>query len=86
MHRAKALEWDVEQEVPSLIGKRSRGTPRLALRLLQSCGVSAVRWASTSLPAPTWKRHVHLEGLDEEGLGPTERSNYLPLWLMEQAD
>jgi Holliday junction DNA helicase RuvB len=36
-HRAKALEWDVENLVPPFIAKRSRGVPRLALRLLQAC-------------------------------------------------
>ena len=36
-HRCKALDWEVDPEVLPLIAQRSRGTPRLALRLLQSC-------------------------------------------------
>ncbi len=32
--RSRALGWDVEPEVFPLIAQRSRGTPRLALRLL----------------------------------------------------
>ena len=36
-HRCKALGWDVDDEVLPLIAQRSRGTPRLALRLLQAC-------------------------------------------------
>jgi Holliday junction DNA helicase RuvB len=35
--RTQALRWKVEEAVFSLIAGRSRGTPRLALRLLQSC-------------------------------------------------
>ena len=35
--RSQALRWKVEDEVLPLIAQRSRGTPRLALRLLQSC-------------------------------------------------
>ena len=36
-HRAKCLRWEIHEEVPPLIARRSRGTPRIALRLLQSC-------------------------------------------------
>lgn len=35
--RSSALRWPVEEDVLSPIAVRSRGTPRLALRLLQSC-------------------------------------------------
>ena len=34
--RSRALEWEVDEEVLPLVAQRSRGTPRLALRLLQS--------------------------------------------------
>lgn len=37
LYRIRGLEWDVHEEILPLIAKRSRGTPRLALRLLQSC-------------------------------------------------
>jgi Holliday junction DNA helicase RuvB len=36
-HRSRTLGWDVRQEVLPQIAHRSRGTPRLALRLLQAC-------------------------------------------------
>ena len=36
-HRSRALFWQVDEEVFRQIAQRSRGTPRLALRLLQSC-------------------------------------------------
>ena len=35
-HRSKALRWTVEETVFPEIAKRAKGTPRLALRLLQS--------------------------------------------------
>ena len=35
--RTQALGWEVHGELFPLIAQRSRGTPRLALRLLQSC-------------------------------------------------
>ena len=36
-HRAKALKWHLDETLPPLIAQRGRGTPRLALRLLQAC-------------------------------------------------
>lgn len=73
IHRAKALDWGIEGLVPSLIGKRSRGTPRLALRLLQSCR----RVCRANGEQVIVLDHLHkaclLEGLDEKGLGPTEQ-------------
>ncbi len=36
-HRAKSLQWHLDDQLPPLIAQRSRGTPRLALRLLQAC-------------------------------------------------
>src|SRR5207237_97161 len=37
LHRSRALAWPVDEPVLGHIAQRSRGTPRLALRLLQSC-------------------------------------------------
>ena len=67
MHRAKALEWGVEQEVPSLIGKRSRGTPRLALRLLQSCRRVCRALGEHVITLAHLEKACALEGLDEAG-------------------
>ena len=36
-HRAKALGWDIHEKVIPAIAFRSRGIPRVALNLLQSC-------------------------------------------------
>ena len=37
VQRSHALNWDIEETIFPLIAQRSRGTPRLSLRLLQSC-------------------------------------------------
>ena len=37
LHRSRALAWPVDESVLASIAQRSRGTPRLALRLLQAC-------------------------------------------------
>ena len=36
-HRAKCLRWEIQEELLPLIAKRGRGTPRIALRMLQAC-------------------------------------------------
>ena len=36
-HRCKALDWEIDEDVLPLIAQRSRGIPRFALKLLQSC-------------------------------------------------
>ena len=71
--RAKALEWGVEQEVPAMIGKMSRGTPRLALRLLQACRRVSRSLGEQQITLAHLEKACCLEGLDDQGLGPTER-------------
>jgi len=71
--RCRALNWPVDDEVFSLIAQRSRGTPRLALRLLQSCR-RVVRSEGQSRITPNQlERACSLEGIDELGLGVTEQ-------------
>lgn len=72
--RATALGWRVEEEVFPHVAARSRGTPRLALRLLQA----AHRVARAGGEGVVSMAHLHracaLEGIDDLGLGPTERA------------
>ena len=72
-HRSKCLGWDTDDEVFSMIAQKARGTPRLALRLLQAC-YRVCR--SEGLNAIT-TQHLHraclLEQVDELGLGPIEQ-------------
>jgi Holliday junction DNA helicase RuvB len=72
-HRAKCLRWEVEEQVLPLIAKRSRGTPRLALRLLQSCYRVCRSQGETSITQEDLDRACRLEQIDELGLGPIEQ-------------
>jgi Holliday junction DNA helicase RuvB len=71
--RSLALRWQADEQVFPLIAERSRGTPRLALRLLQSCRrVCRAEGKSTITPAHLGKA-CRLEGTDVLGLGGVER-------------
>jgi Holliday junction DNA helicase RuvB len=72
-HRAKCLRWEVEEAVLPLIAKRSRGTPRLALRLLQSCFRVCRSQGETSITQEHLDRACALEQVDKLGLGPVEQ-------------
>jgi len=77
-HRAKALGWPIDDTVLPLIAQRSRGVPRLALRLLQSCRrVSRTQGEQEIVPV-FFERACQLEEIDDLGLGPLERK-YLAL-------
>jgi Holliday junction DNA helicase RuvB len=72
-HRATALAWDLDEYVPGLIATRSRGTPRLALRLLQSCRRVCRANGDDIITLEHLFRACDLEQLDHLGLGPTEQ-------------
>ena len=72
-HRAKNLRWEVDEQVLPLIAKRSRGTPRLALRLLQACHRVCRSVGETSITQDHLQRACDLEQIDEMGLGPIEQ-------------
>jgi len=77
-HRAKALGWPVDEQVLPLIAQRSRGVPRLALRLLQSCRRVCRSEGEHAIAAIHFERACHLEQLDGQGLGPME-NKYLAI-------
>ena len=58
--RSIGLRWPLDAEVLPEIAKRSRGIPRLALRLLQSCRVCVARWANTPSPSNIFIVLAHL--------------------------
>ena len=72
-HRCKALGWDVDQDVLPLIAARSRGTPRLSLRLLQACRRVGRSQGDHTITVAHFERACLLEQIDGLGLGPTER-------------
>lgn len=78
VHRVKALSWDIHEGLYPEIAKRSRGTPRLALRLLQSCRRVCRAEGEETITPEHLKRACTLEQIDELGLGPTEQQ-YLRL-------
>jgi Holliday junction DNA helicase RuvB len=76
--RTRALGWDIHEELFPKIAQRSRGTPRLALRLLQACRrVCRAHGCETISPAH-FHRACELEQIDSLGLGPLDQK-YLHL-------
>jgi Holliday junction DNA helicase RuvB len=71
--RTKALGWEVHEELLPLIAERSRGTPRLALRLLQSCRRVCRSQGESVITFGHLTRACDLEQIDELGLGPMEQ-------------
>lgn len=72
--RAGSLDWQVDStEIFNDIAERSRGTPRLALRLLQAAyRVSRSRSAEV-ISLEDLSHACRLEGIDQNGLGPMDR-------------
>lgn len=71
--RAASLGWEVEPSVFQMASVRSRGTPRLVLRLLQAAHRVARAGASDVVTAAHLERACYLDGIDHLGLGPTEQ-------------
>lgn len=72
-HRCRALGWPVEEAVLSKIAVRSRGTPRLVLRLLQSCRRVCRAEGEEAITERHLERACALEQIDSLGLGPVEQ-------------
>lgn len=72
-HRAKCLRWDIDEQALPLIAQRSRGTPRLALRLLQACYRVCRSGGEETITIDHLQRACCLEQVDGIGLGPVEQ-------------
>src|SRR5439155_16575062 len=71
--RANAMRWTVDPAVFPMIAATSKQTPRLALRLLQSCWRTARAEGAETITVDHFRRTVELEGLDGElGLDKSE--------------
>jgi Holliday junction DNA helicase RuvB len=77
--RTRALRWAVDDKVLAPIARRSRGTPRLALRLLQSCRRVCRSEGEENITLGHLERACALEQIDPLGLGPTEKQYLLIL-------
>lgn len=73
LNRSRSLGWELHEELLPLIAKRSRGTPRLGLRLLQSCHRVCRAEGEDTITLAHLQRACDLEQIDSLGLGPTEQ-------------
>ena len=62
------MNLNIEPEIATHIAKRSRGTPRLAIRLLESCQRYARAQGDEKLTMRHFEETVVLDGIDELGL------------------
>lgn len=80
LHRSRARGWTIDECVLPEIAQRSRGTPRLGLRLLDSCHRVCRANGDRAITAAHLWRACELEQIDDLGLGPTEQ-RYLGLLI-----
>jgi len=73
LQRARALGWDIHEELFPQIAQRARGTPRLALRILQACRRVCRAVGEETITPAHLERACALDQLDALGLGPTEQ-------------
>lgn len=71
--RCHALGWPVDPRVLPAVAQRSRGTPRLALRLAQAAWRVARSEGDARITADFLKRACDLEGIDPLGLDVTQQ-------------
>lgn len=71
--RSRGLNWTVDEEIYPLIAERAKGTPRLALRLLQSARRVCRSEGEQTITLYHLEKACQLEGIDCLGLGPTEQ-------------
>ena len=73
-HRAKALDGISTRRCRRSITQRGRGTPRLALRLLQACHRVCRAEGKRAISLHHFRTACALEHLDDLGLGPIEQA------------
>jgi Holliday junction DNA helicase RuvB len=78
--RSQGLNWNLDEKVLAPIAQRSKGNPRLALRLLQSCRRVSRAEGARKITMAHLKKACALEEIDELGLGPVEQQ-YLRILL-----
>lgn len=71
--RARRLGWSIDEEAIRGIAKRGRGTPRIALRLLEASRRMARSEASDSITYAHFCAMVDVEGFDSMGLDTLEQ-------------
>lgn len=76
--RCRALAWDFEPDLLAEIARRARGTPRLALRLLQSARRCQVAQGAGRLTVAHLRRACEVERISDLGLDNVQQK-YLHL-------
>jgi|HubBroStandDraft_6_1064221.scaffolds.fasta_scaffold122263_2 Holliday junction DNA helicase RuvB len=71
-YRSEGLHWEVEDRVLSSIAVRARGTPRLALNLLQACFRLCRAAGERRITLSHLLQTCELEQIDNLGLGPRD--------------
>lgn len=71
--RAKMLDWKIENKILPEIGKRSRGVPRLAIKLLGSAHRLCRSENETTIRLEHLQEACNLESIDSLGLEKTEK-------------
>lgn len=74
VQRCRRLGWRIEDAVVEGIARRSRGTPRLAVRLLEATQRQARASDQHDITASHFELMLHTEGYDDLGLDVTEQS------------
>jgi len=72
--RAKGLGWQIQSDVSVPISERSKGVPRLAIRLLQSCWRVCRAAGEHVINRRHLERACVLEQIDTAGLDATEQA------------
>lgn len=70
--RSRKLGWLIEDDVVGLIAQRGRGTPRIALRILESCRRVCRSLGETKIIKAHFDKTCELEGIDPLGLDRSE--------------
>jgi Holliday junction DNA helicase RuvB len=73
LQRAHLLGIQVDDQIGREIALRSKGTPRLAIRLLESCHRLARSKGDERVTVNHFEQTVALDDIDELGLGPDEQ-------------
>ena len=76
--RSKRLGWPIDANSVGELAKRSRGVPRLAIRLLDAAKRQASSESSDVIEAEHVRRMLDIEGVDALGFDLTEQK-YLHL-------
>lgn len=71
--RARRLGWPLTTAAARGIASRGRGTPRVALRLLEAARRTVRAGGTDNITSGVLKQTLDIEGLDDRGLDPAEQ-------------